>query len=137
MNIYLDIDGVILANDFQPAFHAGEFVSFVVENFPTYWLTTHCRTRGDDPLVLLRPMFSPEVVAMLERIQPTYWEALKTEAVDFSQPFLWYEDDLFVDEMRALAQNKVAKSWVKIDLRENPHQLLLEMEALRPYLQPR
>lgn len=43
MNIYLDIDGVILANDKQPALHAKEFLKYITDNYPTYWLTTHCK----------------------------------------------------------------------------------------------
>ncbi|OGM16531.1 hypothetical protein A2V56_00600 [Candidatus Woesebacteria bacterium RBG_19FT_COMBO_42_9] len=43
MNIYLDIDGVILANDKQAALYAKEFLKYVTDNYPTYWLTTHCK----------------------------------------------------------------------------------------------
>ena len=50
MNIYLDIDGVILANDKQAALHADAFIAHIVENFPVYWLTTHCMRVGDDPI---------------------------------------------------------------------------------------
>ena len=43
MNIYLDIDGVIMANDREPARHVTEFLEFVVNKYPVYWLTTHCK----------------------------------------------------------------------------------------------
>ena len=43
MNIYLDIDAVILANDKQPALHVKEFVKYLTDNYPVFWLTTHCK----------------------------------------------------------------------------------------------
>lgn len=47
MNIYLDIDGVILANDKQPAKFAKEFLKFITDNYDVYWLTTHCKGDAD------------------------------------------------------------------------------------------
>ena len=43
MNIYLDIDGVIITNNFQPAEHLGEFLKYILEKHKVYWLTTHCK----------------------------------------------------------------------------------------------
>ena len=41
-NLYLDIDGVILANEANLAIGASEFLKFATDNFSVYWLTTHC-----------------------------------------------------------------------------------------------
>lgn len=43
MNIYLDIDGVILANDLHKSNYADEFIKHLVNKYPVYWLTTHCK----------------------------------------------------------------------------------------------
>lgn len=52
MNIYLDIDGVLLANDWNAANHANEFLRLVLEKYPdtTYWLTTHCQGDPNTPI---------------------------------------------------------------------------------------
>lgn len=51
MNIYLDIDGVLLvdvgkpahlANEENLAIGAAEFIKYAADNFDVYWLTTHC-----------------------------------------------------------------------------------------------
>ena len=43
MNIYLDIDGVLLINEGHAAPYADEFLQAVLTKYPesTYWLTTH------------------------------------------------------------------------------------------------
>lgn len=129
VNIYLDIDGVILANDKQPALHANEFIGHIVERFPVYWLTTHCRNLGDDPVPMLTKFFDEETVKHLQQIRPSYWDMLKTEAIDFDQPFRWFDDDVFPEEQEVLKGYGRFDSWVSIDLAQNPHQL-------REYLKP-
>lgn len=41
-SLYLDIDGVLLANEESLAIGAAEFVKYAADNFDVYWLTTHC-----------------------------------------------------------------------------------------------
>ncbi|MEX1112173.1 MAG: hypothetical protein WEC84_01810 [Candidatus Andersenbacteria bacterium] len=132
MNIYLDIDGVILANDKQPALHADEFIGHLVDNFPVYWLTTHCRFEGDNPVLHLSQFFSNDTVRQLKRVKPAYWDMLKTEGIDFNQPFIWFDDDPLETEKEFLAQRNILSSWVEVDLSKNVHQLreLLKTPAL-------
>ena len=40
--LYLDIDGVLLANEKNLAIGAAEFIKYAADNFDVYWLTTHC-----------------------------------------------------------------------------------------------
>lgn len=123
MNIYLDIDGVILANDKQSALHAEQFIKHVVENHTVYWLTTHCRNPGDDPVPTLESFFTEPTVTCLKQIKPTYWDTLKTEAIDFSLPFRWIDDDCLESERDVLQQYGVFDSWVEVNLAKDPHQL--------------
>lgn len=123
MNIYLDIDGVILANDKQTALHAEEFIEHIVENFPVFWLTTHCRNPGDGPVPTLARFFDDETVEYLKRIKPAYWDVLKTEAIDFKQPFRWIDDDLLDSEREVLEEHGALNSWIEIDLARDQHQL--------------
>ena len=65
MNIYLDIDGVILANDKQIANYSEDFIKHLVTNHNVYWLTTHCRGN------------TLYTCNLLKKILPTYWEINK------------------------------------------------------------
>lgn len=123
MNIYLDIDGVILASEHQPAKHAKEFIKYFVANYPVYWLTTHCKGDALYTINHLHRYFDLETLELLKKIKPTNWNASKAEAIDFSQPFIWFEDDLFDFEKEDLIKNNALKSWVEVDLSKNVNQL--------------
>lgn len=122
-NIYLDIDGVLLANDKNTAKHADEFIKYVVENYPTYWLTTHCKSEDNYVAELLSRYFSEETMRYVRQIKPTTWNTWKTEAIDFSSPFLWFDDDLFEKEKIELVKHSVLENWIEVDLRKNENAL--------------
>lgn len=124
-NIYLDIDGVLLANDLNPANHAPEFLKYVLTNFPdsTYWLTTHCQGDANVPIQHIGHLFDTETVELMKNIKPTTWDLAKTRAIDFSQPFLWFDDDLFYEEKESLIEYGLLDNWVQVDLSKNPDQL--------------
>ena len=123
MNIYLDIDGVILANEGQPSLHAKEFIKFITDNFDVYWLTTHCKGDAEYTINHIHRFFDLETLSLLKKIKPTNWITWKTEAIDFSQPFLWLDDQIFDKEKNELIKNNTLKSWIKIDLSNNVNQL--------------
>jgi hypothetical protein len=111
MNIYLDIDGVLLANDYHAALHVDEFVNKCIESSERlYWLTTWCRDNDAAPAVrrLKQTDMGPETIALLEaHCLPTHWADSKTEAIDFTKPFLWFDDDCFTDERDELKKHGV------------------------------
>lgn len=125
MNVYLDIDGVLLANDSNPANHAKEFIRTVLEKYPdtTYWLTTHCQGDANTPIQHIGHLFDAETVELLKKIKPTSWDLAKTRAIDFSKPFLWFDDDLFYEEKAVLEENKALDSWIQVDLSKDENQL--------------
>ena len=123
MNIYLDIDGVILANDKQPALHAKEFVKYLTDNYHVFWLTTHCKGDSNFTLHHLSQWFDAETLTILAKIKPTNWSESKTEAIDFKTPFLWFDDDLFDFEKEDLIKYNAFNSWIEIDLSKNVNQL--------------
>lgn len=125
MNIYLDIDGVLLANDLTPAKYAPEFIKLILTKFPdtTYWLTTHCQGDAAVPIQHIGHLFDAETVALLQQIKPTSWELAKTRAIDFEQPFLWFDDDLFYEERQDLMKHGVMDSWIEVNLSRNENQL--------------
>ncbi|MDQ5886401.1 MAG: hypothetical protein QG628_798 [Patescibacteria group bacterium] len=125
MNIYLDIDGVLLANDWNAANHANEFLRFVLDKYPdtTYWLTTHCQGDPNTPIQHVGHLFEPDVVELMKKIKPTSWDLAKTRAINFNEPFLWFDDDLFHEEKVDLSKHKAADNWIEVDLRKDPDQL--------------
>jgi hypothetical protein len=122
-NIYLDIDGVILANDKQQARFADQFIKHVVTNYRVYWLTTHCRKNFNETIPLLSSFFVGETLDYLKKIVPTEWEVNKTEAIDFSSPFLWFDDDLYDGERQDLLKYNVLENWIQVDLGKNQNHL--------------
>ncbi|MBU1164283.1 hypothetical protein KKA15_01830 [Patescibacteria group bacterium] len=86
MNIYLDIDGVLLANDNNLAKFAHEFLVYVTSRYPTYWLTTHCRGDVAYTHQFIKRTFTSDAYQVAKQIIPTSWQTLKTEAIDFTQP---------------------------------------------------
>jgi hypothetical protein len=73
VNIYLDIDGVLLANDLNTANYANEFLRHVLAEYPdsTYWLTTHCNGDASVPISHVGHLFEPDVQALMKKIKPT------------------------------------------------------------------
>ncbi|OIP86287.1 hypothetical protein AUK57_00750 [Candidatus Saccharibacteria bacterium CG2_30_41_52] len=128
MNIYLDIDGVLLANDHHPANHSKEFLEYVLTNFPdsTYWLTTHCQGDATRPVRDIGHLFDNESVELMKLIKPTSWQysSSKTAAIDFYKPFLWFDDDLFINERKELIEHNALDNWIEVDLRKDPDMLL-------------
>lgn len=124
MNIYLDIDGVLLANENNAANYADEFLQAVLAAYPdsTYWLTTH-NWRGENRTKeVLAPHLKPETVPLLDKIKPSVWNEMKTDGINFSEKFIWL-DDLWEDELTVLEQHNATDNFILIDLKKNPNQL--------------
>jgi len=124
-NIYLDIDGVLLANDLNPANHAEDFLKLILERFPesTYWLTTHCDGDASVPIQHIGHLFSDEVVGLMRMIKPTSWQTAKTRGINFNEQFLWFDDDLFFEEKAELIKKGVLDNWIEVNLSKDPNQL--------------
>lgn len=116
-NIYLDIDGVILGTA-SPKEDIVALITYIIDNFPnnTYWLTTHCRHGENRCAEWLRGELPDELVDRMETtIKPTNWEALKTEAIDMDQDFIWLDDNLFETERRVLEAYYVLDGFYKMN----------------------
>lgn len=132
MNIYLDIDGVLLANENNAAPYADEFLQHILNKYPnsTYWLTTH-NWRGENRAIeVLSPTLKPETANLLKKIKPTEWGELKTDAINFEEDFLWFDDDLWPDELKVLEQNNATGRMVMIDLDKDPEILKKLIEVV-------
>lgn len=126
MNVYLDIDGTILdKNTGEPASDLKNFLEYITTNYSVFWLTTHCKGDMEHLNAYLdRYINDPELLELTNKIQPSTWETLKTEAIDFSQPFIWLDDDILQYEQRQLEQKGLLNSWIKVDLTNNPNHLV-------------
>lgn len=126
-NIYLDIDGVLIANEINPANYANVFIEYVLTHYPdsAYWLTTHCQGDTTDVFRHIGHLFPEKTIEYMKMIKPTTWlnSPNKTSAIDFSQPFLWFDDDLFYGEKQELLKHNALDNWIEVNLHKNPNQL--------------
>ncbi len=123
-NIYLDIDGVLLDGD-HPTAGADKFIQYVTTRFPatTYWLSGRCSGDADATLTQLQPHFASATMSRLALVHPTRWALIKTEAIDFDGPFLWFDDALGVEDEAVLEQHGAIGSFVHVDLFDEPERL--------------
>ena len=130
--LYLDIDGVLLANESNLAEGAKEFIKYAADKFEVYWLTTHCMDGNPDHAIeYLNRGDDEDLTPWLTKFKPTTWSLKKTDAIDLSKPFLWFDDDCFTEEQRVLRQHGVFNSWIEVDLRKYPDQMSHELKLLK------
>lgn len=123
-NVYLDIDGVLLANDLNPALHVHDFLVKVKENAnEVYWLTTHCKGDATTAYKRLEIVLEPKTMELLVDVKATNWDAAKTDGIDFTKPFIWFDDDLFYEEKRVLVEHKALDNWIEVDLAKDENNL--------------
>lgn len=118
MNIYIDIDGVLLTKQQKIPKGAQNFISYLTTNFSCYWLTTHCRTGSNKTLAYLKQFYGEEILQQLSKIQVTNWVDLKTEGIDFREDFIWLEDYPFEAEKKILQENGKLDALFLIDLKD-------------------
>lgn len=132
MNIYVDIDGVLLANEDYLSEGAAEFIKYIVDNHSVYWLTTHCM-QGDatHAVQYLNRASEEDLTPWLNKFEPTIWSLKKTDAIDFSHSFIWYDDDCFSGEREALQAHDAENNWHEVNLKDHPNQMVKELEYLK------
>ena len=93
MRLYINIDGVLLNNDYDTrADHSIELIDYITNEFDCYWLTTHCKGDAAPAIEYLTDYFPAETIEKLKTVKSTYWENLKTEGIDFDKNFIWIDD---------------------------------------------
>ena len=92
------------------------FIDFITKHFDCYWLTTHCKGNISSPLTYLAGYFDNETLNKLQKVKPTNWTTLKTEAIDFSSDFIWLDDNPFDSEINALTARFANDKLVTVDL---------------------
>lgn len=117
MRLYLNIDGVLLHNEENRVVeHAAELIGYIVSEFDCYWLTTHCKGDSVSVIEYLSEFFPPEIIEKLKSVKPTYWEELKTEAIDFDKRFIWLAADPTQNELQVLRNFGASSSLYRVNL---------------------
>jgi len=137
VQLYLDIDGVILGKNEQgeitPIPDIEDFLRYTKAHFDSYWLSTHSRYKKEDVFDYLQPYFPPRALSLLEHIRPAFWRTLKTEAIDFAHPFIWIDDHPLLYEIEILRKKGCFRNWLHVDTYDNYRDLtvgLLEKKRL-------
>lgn len=129
MNIYLDIDGTMIhedrwGNENQAAAGLADFL-IALRPHTTYWLTTHCRDGNPERARMIMKRHVPtELHGEIDRIKPTIWDAMKTEGIDWSSDFMWFDDNISDLEWEKIKQGSENQHAIEVNLRANPNQLI-------------
>jgi hypothetical protein len=125
MNIYLDIYGVLLIDNARVANYVDEFLQTILQEYPdsTYLLTAKSSSGQNRIKELLVPNLKPETVALLGSIKHSVWSDLKTDVINFDDDFLWFDDDLWPDELKVLEEHEAAEQFILVKLKEDPDML--------------
>ena len=123
VDIYLNVDGVLLDDNSRPANYSREFIKYIVPNFPTYWLSSRAKDKNSMIIKDLSVVFEPKIIQLISTVRWTRWSFAKTQAIDFSRPFLWFDDELVVHERLELIRNNALESWVEVNLAEDENRL--------------
>ena len=127
---YIDIDGVLIRNgrtgpELIPRFP--RIIKYLKKNFDCFWLSTHVKSDTNSAgavkklaLYLKKSRLDPSI---LDGIKPTDWRTLKTEAIDFDQPFIWLDDCLLTAERQICFEKGCAASIITIDWQKRAYRL--------------
>ncbi len=126
---YIDIDGVLLTREMTIPDHAETFIDFLLQSFDCHWLTTHCRAGENKTIQYLRQFYPPDILERLQRIKPTDWLTLKTEAIDMQSNFIWLEDYPFESEKKMLSTDGKIESLMIVNL-SRPNELMQVQRSL-------
>ena len=126
MNIYLDIDGVLIdSKEYKQMPYLKEFLStvFRVSNNNVYWLSTHTKHgKNDIALYHLKEILNKDIFEMIKGIKNTKWYSLNTEGIDLNSDFLWFDDVIFQAEYNFL--ESIGKEHCLIKVKDNLEELV-------------
>ncbi len=127
MNIYLDIDGTMIHENLAEPKAAEGLTDFLIALRPhqTFWLTTHCRDGNPvRPREIMKRFVPFELHADIDRILPTVWDMNKTEGIDWSKDFIWFDNDIGHFEAERFKTAGPDQNVVYFYLLSNPKQLI-------------
>lgn len=136
MNIYLDIDGTMIHEDLsarlgKPAKGLPEFLQ-AIQHYNLYWLTTHCRN-GDPtrPIEIMKRVTDESLHPIIESIKGTVWDTSKTQGIDWSQDFIWFDNEIASFEWEKFTNATENQRVIEVNIRENHDHLVELTEDIR------
>jgi hypothetical protein len=124
IDLYLDLDGIILRrtgrtdfkgrNEFAIAPGAMDFLSWAIDHFNCYWLTSRSHDGGYGGIerafrfAVSANSLPEEIMMVIHAIAPAPWGKLKIEGIDQSRNFYWVDDN--PDEASVYALETAGKS---------------------------
>ena len=129
--LYIDVDGVLLTSkNTQMAEGSIAFIEEVLSRFDCYWLTTHCKDGNNNQVLnYLSQYFPINIIEKLKKIKATEWDTLKTEGIDFTSDFYWFDDYVFEIEKIELRKHDCLNNLILIDL-NRPNELFNALQKL-------
>ena len=101
LTVYLDVDGV-LRDCASPVEDIEEFLWFCLGNCYCYWLTSYCRGGMNIAVQKIDGISQKLRFELNARVQPTDWHFSKSEAVDYSEDYVWFDDNAPFDMLAKL-----------------------------------
>ena len=106
MNIYFDIDGVLKGSQ-SPRDDIEHLLWYCILHYndSIFWLTTHCNNGVNNTRKALDGYISEDLIEQIEKVfHSTTWNTLKTDAIDFSKQFVWFDDTILHAEIEVMKQ---------------------------------
>ncbi|MBY0309790.1 hypothetical protein K2Q16_01450 [Patescibacteria group bacterium] len=129
MNMYLDIDGTMIHEDHwetenQAAAGLADFL-IALRSHTTFWLTTHCRDGNPERArTIMKQHVPPELHPDIDRILPTTWDVAKTEGIDWSHDFIWFDNDIRGHEWERFKAATAHQQAIEVNLKQYPNHLI-------------
>ena len=111
MDIYLDIDGVLIDKKGNPVPGLVKFMKHITDKHDVYWLTTWVKDGNSERALRILEDYVPSQI--LNKIKPTTWNTWKTEAIDWTKDFRWIDDYCFPQELQDLKDHGVEDKWIE------------------------
>lgn len=135
INIYIEIDGVILRNpnnlswraSWDVAPHAVEFLEWALSNHNPEWLTGRDMEgtgEGVTEALMKANGCSARLLRVASLIPSIFFYLQKTGFIDFSTPFIWIDRNPNPRDLRNLERKNCLDRCLVIDTNEHPNDLL-------------
>jgi hypothetical protein len=131
LNLYLDIDGVILGKNEKGEEalipNLNELLIYTREHFHCFWLSTHGRHGLVGIMNYLRPYSKNLDPHLASHITALRWNTLKTESIDYENPFIWVDDRPLAYELDFLKKMGCLHNWLHVDTYDDYNSFTVEV----------
>ena len=106
MNIYIDIDGVILEENKKAVPGIPELISELNDRHALFWFSERLGPGGESIDDILSPHYDETAMHVFNQIQSSFWRDYRTQGINFREPFqILNVRELNNQEDKAIATN--------------------------------